>query len=193
MYDNMGSGTFVVPEGPQAAGAQVVAAGEVLFNGRRPTWGNDLANIMMQDAAFSIGAGGAYLAFGRFAAGGNKTLVSGPVNTPAMLRAGGNMIIRNGAVGFRTGSVVPEAEPVWAVKGFNAYAYFVAGADLYIDGVIDPTTAAGSGTYINTGLGWGGIPAGTRYSVSSHTGLAAWTAAPTGADLAAVQAVSAVF
>lgn len=187
MYDHFGNG-YLVPEGSHARGAETIDGGEIVFQGRRPSWGNDLNNILLTDAAFGQVAAGAILAVGRFAAGGNKTLVGGPVNSLAMTRAGGNLMARSGAT-WRTASVVPEAEPAWigGGTGYNLYSYMAQGEDIHIDGVADVTTLAGSGTYDSPTIAWGGRGLQTnRYAASRHTQLVVWDKAPTGAALNAV-------
>ncbi|OIQ32296.1 MAG: hypothetical protein BM562_05355 [Alphaproteobacteria bacterium MedPE-SWcel] len=201
-YDNISAGMTFVPEG--SGKAFIVRNGSLLFQGRRLAWGDDSNNIMLSDSSFALTAAGALLAVGRVNNSGTLVQAAGPQNTLGLVSSGGATAYARGTSDEFLLEPSQGYEPSFitalpgAAGGYTLHANYVDSGGMYGNG--DPGTE-GEVVGLSYGtagvLSWGGRSGATnRYSVGSHVAIAAWSAAPTGDDKAAVlawaRAISAV-
>jgi hypothetical protein len=190
VYDQMGSGQTMVPEG--AGTALIAIDGELLTQGKRLAWGNDLSNILFHDASYSVQTGGALLAVGRIDNAGNRVMATGAQNTLAVFSRAGSTSFAAGTSDENDLLVALEKEPAWLSvgSGHTLYGMAVLGgvdadAGLYVNGALRDATVGAGFTYGAAGLSWGGRSGAThRYSNGSHVALAVWDVKPSGDDLA---------
>ena len=194
VYDQMGSGSTMVPEGTNDA--LIVDAGEICFQGRKIAWGNDTGAILLYDNTFTLTTAGALLGVGREDDGANNVQLAGPQNTLAILGVAGNTSYDAGSGLFNTDPQLDyEPDFILALSGspggYQSRASYVdAATGLSVNGEAIGQGASASTFYGTAGtLGWGGRQSATnRYGIGSYTAAAAWSTAPTGADLTAALA-----
>jgi hypothetical protein len=193
IYDQMVTGYELVPEG--TGSAKIISTGDLLFQGRRFAWGNDENSIMLKDTAYTTLTAGAILAVGRMAEAANPVMLAGAQSTLAIYHEGGLLGYAPGSVTEYKYATGQEYEPSYiealpgSPRGYNLYANYVDGTGLRIDGAAQAAGTEDAFSYGSAGLAWGGrIGQTNRYSVGSHVAALAWDAAPTGADLATIDA-----
>lgn len=188
IYDQMGSGNTMIPEG--SSNALLVSGGEIITQGKLLAWGADSNNIMMKDTSYSVLTGGALLAIGRSKDAGNPVMLAGSQNTLGIFAIGGNLSYAKGtSIEYKMG-FKQALEPSWLSvgSGFNIFTNYVDANGLHVDGMAQDEGAAGALTYGSTALAWGGRVGQTnRYSNGSHVGAFAWDVAPTGEDKTTIQ------
>lgn len=187
IYDQMGSGSTMIPEGTDTA--ELVNGGEIHLQNKRVAWGNDTRNILMKDESYTALATGALLAVGTMSEGGNPTLLAGDQNVLGIFAKNGDLHYGIGTGDeFQTGTLF-EQEPSWlSGSGYSLNAIYVDSNGVYLNGLAQPTGTATGWTYSNGGLAWAGrIGYTNRYAIGSHVAAFAWDVAPVGTDMAVVQ------
>ena len=150
----------------------------------------------MFDNSFALTAAGALLAVGRMNNAGNPVMAAGPPNTLGIFGVTGATAYSRGSGLMFFTNPAQEREPSFVSAlpgspgGYSTFANYVDATGMRADGVAVTEGASTTQTYGTAGiLSWGGRATATnRDSVGSHTALAAWTTAPTGADYTRVQA-----
>jgi hypothetical protein len=194
MYDQIGGTAQMVPEG--SANPLIVVSGELVLQGLRLGFGNDANNQFLKDTSYTVLGAGALFAVGRVGAAGNPIMAAGSANTLSIHRVSGASGYASGGASFTLNTSL-EWEPAWVVaegaaaKGYNLHACLVMTGAHYVNGDLTPATSATAFTYASAGLAWGGrIGQTNRNHVGTQVALMAFDAAPTGADLTEMLAIS---
>ena len=192
VYDQMGSGSTMVPEGTE--NAMLVDSGDILSQGKRFAWGDDLNNILMADSSHAATTGSGLMAIGRINDAGNPVHAAGPQNTIGLFAQSGVTAYAPGGSDEFLAATPQPREPSFiealpgSSGGYNLYANYVDSTGMYGNGTLIGEGASIAFTYGATGtLSWGGRSGVTnRNSNGSHIAIAVWDTAPTGSDLTAM-------
>lgn len=187
MYDQMGSGGTMVPEGSGVA--QIAMGGQLVLQGLRLGWGNDTTSNMLKDISYTVRPAGALFAVGRIGDAGSPIMAAGVSGSQAIFRSSGVSGFSSAGVS-RNLDINLEWEPNWvkaigsSAKGKTLHACMSSNGSHYADGYITAATTATAFTYTSVGLAWGGrIGATNRFHVGTQVALMAFDIAPTGSDL----------
>ncbi|SDF91980.1 hypothetical protein [Alloyangia pacifica] len=187
VYDQMGSGATMIPEGTGTH--TIVNAGAVCLQGKRIAWGENGTLTGLVDASYDLPAAGALLALGHIRDSGNCVLLAAHQSAVALYAQSGVTRAAIGSVGYDLSPALPY-EPAWLVSqnghGLNTHGVYADAAGVIANGeasTLTPNGLTGSG-YGTTGvLSWGMRSGATnRSGGGAYTLAVAWDVAPTGAD-----------